>query len=360
MSANSASAKEIAQPPWKGVQGTEFKYAIRLYCEDNSYGPNCSCQETGNIVCDKTTGAKSCKDDWYGDQCDKYCKNSTTTTCTSDGKTICADDYFGPNCTCKQTGNFVCDDSGKRRCKDDYFGKDCQTYCKPLSTDNYVCNTTDGSKICINKYEGPNCNCLPPPGNWECGSDGKPKCKDGFYGKGCKIECREPVGAHFYCNEIDGKKICYDSYYPPNDCSIQCVPQDDDKAGHYTCDSATGGKVCTPGWKGTKCTNKVYFGKYIIEMNLIEFTNPKKQLNNTGCCDSYIPGVCRDCDPTFIGCVSDKAEIKDDSDCNIGKFQTKNYADTNDVKFTRFLRSDPHLQNPILLSTNETWKVILY
>ncbi|KAJ7337254.1 hypothetical protein OS493_010111 [Desmophyllum pertusum] len=48
---------------------------------------------------------------------------------------------------------------------------------------------------------------------------------------------------------------CNQDYYGPS-CTKYCVSRDDDTAGHYTCDKATGHKICRAGWHGASC--KVY------------------------------------------------------------------------------------------------------
>ncbi|XP_038077196.1 fibropellin-1-like [Patiria miniata] len=44
---------------------------------------------------------------------------------------------------------------------------------------------------------------------------------------------------------------CNKDYYS-SDCSVKCVPRDDDK-GHYNCNQTTGAMVCHAGWQGTDC-----------------------------------------------------------------------------------------------------------
>ena len=48
---------------------------------------------------------------------------------------------------------------------------------------------------------------------------------------------------------------CNQDYYRPS-CTTYCVRRDDDIVGHYTCDKASGHKVCRVGWNGVGC--KVY------------------------------------------------------------------------------------------------------
>ena len=59
---------------------------------------------------------------------------------------------------------------------------------------------------------------------------------------------------------------CENNYYGDN-CTMYCIPQDDDDNGHYTCDSETGEIVCRDGWKNpdTNCTegNDHYSYQYL-------------------------------------------------------------------------------------------------
>ena len=45
---------------------------------------------------------------------------------------------------------------------------------------------------------------------------------------------------------------CQPTYFG-NQCSIRCIPNDDCTSS-YTCNAATGAKICAAGWFGTDCT----------------------------------------------------------------------------------------------------------
>jgi hypothetical protein len=52
---------------------------------------------------------------------------------------------------------------------------------------------------------------------------------------------------------------CQATYYG-NQCSVQCIPNDDCTSS-YTCDPNTGAKICSAGWSGVGCT--IRNGSYI-------------------------------------------------------------------------------------------------
>ncbi|XP_038058462.1 protein jagged-1-like [Patiria miniata] len=47
-------------------------------------------------------------------------------------------------------------------------------------------------------------------------------------------------------------RVYCDSYYYGSDCSVHCIPRDD-QYGHYRCHSNTGAKICYSGWEGSNC-----------------------------------------------------------------------------------------------------------
>ena len=229
---------------FRGPQGSEFHYLMRFYCAENYFGPNCTCHETAGSVCNRTTGEIKCKENYYGPKCRVYCKDAVSHVCNKDGSKNCTENFVGPDCQCKEVGNFVCDEeTGARRCKKDYYREDCAIYCK--ATDDYMCSHIDGSKL---------------------------------------------------------------------------------------------------------------YGGIIVDMHLIEFNNPNKVDADNGTCDPLSIGKFRDCDPMFEGCISDKPVIDNmKDDCSIGHFSTQVYSNTNDVNFTSIL--GPSLRNPVLMGTNSSWKV---
>ena len=53
---------------------------------------------------------------------------------------------------------------------------------------------------------------------------------------------------------------CNQHYYG-SDCSVNCIPHNDDINGHYTCNNITGAIICRDGWQNSSsnCTEgKVY------------------------------------------------------------------------------------------------------
>ena len=86
-----------------GPQNSELHYTIRVYCADNYYGPNCICHETVGAQCNTTTGERTCRDNYFREDCSVYCKANNDSlghyTCDSaTGKKICMEGWEGANC----------------------------------------------------------------------------------------------------------------------------------------------------------------------------------------------------------------------------------------------------------------------
>ena len=77
-------------------------------------------------------------------------------------------------------------------------------------------------------------------------------------------------------------------------------------------------------------------GSYVLDIKMIEFSNPSKKLEDGQCCDRRLDGTCTDCDLKFERCFSDKKHIQSYRDCNIGRHVSKEYTDVNVVKFSSF------------------------
>ena len=78
------------------------------------------------------------------------------------GKKICFQDWFNENCTkfCKEQpgGNYICNSfTGEKRCLNHYYGINCQTYCYSDQSSNYNCNAV-GKIVCHKDYHGINCD----------------------------------------------------------------------------------------------------------------------------------------------------------------------------------------------------------
>ncbi|XP_038058590.1 protein jagged-1b-like [Patiria miniata] len=60
------------------------------------------------------------------------------------------------------------------------------------------------------------------------------------------------LGSRSQIDFIFEVRVYCDSYYHGSDCSVHCIPRDD-QYGHYRCDALTGDKICYSGWKGSNC-----------------------------------------------------------------------------------------------------------
>ena len=91
--------------------------------------------------------------------------------------------------------------------------------------------------------------------------------------------------------------------------------------------------------------------RYVLDMKIIEFSNPSKKLENGKCCDSTW-GVCGDCDIRFERCLSDKKHIGSYLDCNIERYVSDEYKDTNTLKFPSLKLFDGRA----IYKINRPWK----
>ena len=79
---------------------------------------------------------------------------------------------------------------------------------------------------CLDEYVDPSTNCTTCRGNLkepDCN-----ECDDHFEGSDCTL--------------------CEPNYYPRNDCSVICIPENNSD-GHYKCDPFTGNRVCLEGYR---------------------------------------------------------------------------------------------------------------
>ncbi|XP_025107964.1 delta-like protein A isoform X2 [Pomacea canaliculata] len=60
------------------------------------------------------------------------------------------------------------------------------------------------------------------------------------------------VSSGSYSFRFKFRSFCATNFYSPS-CDVYCVAQDND-SGHYTCNQATGAKVCMAGWTGQRCS----------------------------------------------------------------------------------------------------------
>ncbi|XP_038045991.1 protein jagged-1-like [Patiria miniata] len=81
-------------------------------------------------------------------------------------------------------------------------------------------------------------------------------------------------------------RVYCDSYYFGSDCSVYCIPRDD-QYGHYRCDTNTGAKICYSGWEGTTCN---------IDVDDCASTPCK----NGGTCHDHVAYFTCACPPGFV------------------------------------------------------------
>ena len=96
---------------------------------------------------------------------------------------------------------------------------------------------------CLSNFYGPHCTkqCIEQPGQSACNylGDTITICTTRISNQDCICEGNfvEP-----YCI------ACEDNYYPAGQCTTECIPQNSFHGGHYTCDPATGDKICSEGY----------------------------------------------------------------------------------------------------------------
>ncbi|XP_032232460.1 multiple epidermal growth factor-like domains protein 11 [Nematostella vectensis] len=80
------------------------------------------------------------------------------------------------------------------------------------------------------------------------------QCNKNYYGPECSMKCQQKdnIEGHYTCDEATGRKICLPGWHGVS-CRVPCVPHNDNVNGHYTCDATTGSKTCLPGWHGDRC-----------------------------------------------------------------------------------------------------------
>ena len=182
-------------------------------CETDYYTDRCNvtCVPVeGNYTCNQTTGEKICEPGKMGDNCDQ-CQNTHKK---------------GQDCdTCKTgfTGD-KCD-----RCAENHYPTGtCNIICVP-DREKYNC-LDSGAKDCLGNRSGEECE----------------ECTLNHFGEDCERFCENCT--EYTCDGA-GNKVCNENYYPENECDKFC----EGIAGNYTCDSATGEKICQEGKTGENC-----------------------------------------------------------------------------------------------------------
>ena len=181
-----------------------------LACDTNPCLNNGQCINNldGTFSCD-------CQPGYYGLTCGMAL--TTSPQCPDDGATCtCPDELNGPNC-----------EIFEEPCLEFFYGDDCDVYCEPSDDCNghFDCDT-DGSKICMNGYGGPDCkdrdfngqfdpecpNFTPCRNGGTC-SNGQCCCPSGYEGDLCENEIDEcssnPCLNGAFCLNLVNRYSCY-------------------------------------------------------------------------------------------------------------------------------------------------------
>eukprot|EP00116_Pleurobrachia_bachei_P003799 sb/3464061/ len=228
---------------------SEFSYWVEITkCGDNFTGPGCG----------------DCKDHYYTDKCDVYCKPvANQYNCNGQGIRECLGN-FGPAGDCEKcnkgwtgTNCDTCDigwagdkcDTCDTNC---YPEGDCSVLCIP--TVMFNCNN-QGERVCEPHVKGDKCDSCEK--EWDIGTNCT-DCAENYYPASvCNVQCIPE--ARFSCLDT-GEKNCSENYYPAGVCDILCVLT----PGMSTCDDQ--GKlicatnriglncdICAEAWTGEKC-----------------------------------------------------------------------------------------------------------
>ncbi|XP_062579994.1 protein eyes shut homolog, partial [Saccostrea cucullata] len=204
-------------------------YGCILRQESSLYNGSCFCKSGFELDIDNST----CKDidecKMFG-TCEHNCTNTDGSfecgcnighTLQNDGKSceVCIDGFYGDKCLkeCRcGPGSERCDHINGCVCKTGWTGESC-------NQDINECNNT------VSPCPGSNETCINNDGSYTC------VCKDGFQ------------------NSTNGCKECENGYYGRG-CDLQCLC---DTNNTDSCDSMNGFCSCKEGWEGTYCSNDI-------------------------------------------------------------------------------------------------------
>ena len=219
---------------------------------------------TNNVAMDvkikhaKASGHCECKDEFYGDQCDKECSpGCNTRTCKkSDGYcSSCHDRFYGHQCNLRCSSNCVsCTKAGGAclECKDGFYGGQCEKLCSSGCRNTY-CNKADGYCDCKDGFYGSQCD---KQCTVNCKSCHKLDsnclvCEEGYYDDECDKQCSS--GCTSICGKSDGVcDSCKDGSYGDfcnRTCSFNCKDEICHRDGSCT---------CKPGYSGTQCQDGMF------------------------------------------------------------------------------------------------------
>ena len=172
-------------------------------------------------------GCNSCVTHRYGGDCSTFCRPSPGFyTCSQVGEKVCEETRTGKNCTAchEQFTGVNCE-----KCAENFYPEEsCEVHC-PSAPTRYTCNDK-GQIQCLQNRTGSDCE----------------ECISNHFGEECSRFCKETD--NYRCDESGGK-ICKEHFYPAAKCDINCEPV----PGNFTCNQATGQKMCTFGKAGKNC-----------------------------------------------------------------------------------------------------------
>ena len=75
-------------------------------------------------------------------------------------------------------------------------------------------------------------------------------CATNFFGSDCSVFCvpqDDDVNGHFTCDPTDGSRVCLSDFYGP-ECLTFCLAANDETNGFFTCDPSDGSRICREGY----------------------------------------------------------------------------------------------------------------
>ncbi|KAI8773703.1 uncharacterized protein LOC106065087 isoform X1 [Biomphalaria glabrata] len=385
------TGRKVCLPGW-----TQESNCTRRYPNSTS-DAGCGCQNGGQCF----NGTCCCPVEFTGSRCQEkalYCPNNP---CKNGGTCFEQDSEFWCVCPEMFTGE-ICETMRypNKNCKENYYGPNCEQYCKASyqcgsTGGQYYCDELTGMKVCMFGWTGPQCDQRDPNANHavpcprstcrnggscynstccclpgftgslchieilECESNPCLNdavcsdlingylctCKNGFTGTNCELEQKNPIvknDTEEYgdpCEDVTclnggtcltiGKKefFCMCSgeryvgtycekeiaprspnpycpmHYYGNNCTTKCIEENSEK-GHYLCDPTNGQIICRCGWTGQRCDRRIL---------PVEF-DPECPVYGTGCKNngSCFKGYClcpypysgRFCEEEKLACYS--------------------------------------------------------
>lgn len=239
---------------WCNLITSIFQWQYRIFsteCSTGTYGYFCEkhCSNCLYDHCDDVTGQciKGCKSNWFGEKCDRPCRN-----CTQCKKGF----YFHTSRQCLKCPlncSSCTSESWCTECLPTFTGKQCDNRCSEHCIDG-KCNifTRSCNRGCNNQKYGVGCYRECPKQCLLCFAwNNCTICKPGFFGRYCNQKC--PVNC-FNCSSVENCYTCKEGYFGKR-CGKICPSQTvGGPCGNTTCIDAgicSGG--CKTGWYGKYC-----------------------------------------------------------------------------------------------------------